>query len=339
MLELIKTLCKASGVSGDEGEVRDIIRRRAGSCGGEISEDALGNLIVKKKGETGLSVMLCAHMDEVGIIVTGITDDGYIKFACAGGIDRRVLAGKRVFFGRTPGVIGCQAVHLLKGAARDAIPDCDDMYVDIGAENKDAAEKLLSVGDTGAFENCILEFGDGFIGAKALDDRLGCAVLLKLLEEDWPFELNLAFTVQEEVGARGAFAAAFSLKPDIALVIEATTAADIPGVPEGKRVCELGKGGVIPFMDGGAVYDRGLFNMLTKAADREGLSWQTKKYISGGTDAQAVQRSRGGVKTLAISAPVRNLHSPSCVGKISDFESVYALSRLFLTENGAVYGV
>ena len=343
MLDLLKKLCAASGVSGDEGEVRELIRTYAEKYADEISEDVLGNLIVTKRGvrRVNKKVMLCAHMDEVGVIVTAMTDDGYVKFACAGGIDRRVLVGKRVFFGknRVPGIVGCGAVHLLKGSEREKVPKTDDMYIDIGADSKEAAQKLVDIGDTGAFCSDILEFGDGFIRAKALDDRIGCAVMLSLLENGLPIDVTLVFTAQEEVGARGAAAAAYTVAPDISLILEATTAADLPEVSGAKRVCELGQGGVVPFMDGGTVYDRELFDMITAAADRERIVWQTKKYISGGTDAQAVQRSRGGVKTLAVSAPVRNLHSPACVGKISDIEGVYKLARLFLDEIGVRYGV
>ena len=343
MLSLIKLLCAASGVSGDEGEVRDIIRAHAEKFADEITEDALGNLIVTKRGEkrSEKKIMLCAHMDEVGVIATAITDDGYVKFACAGGIDRRVLVGKRVFFGKNhvPGIIGSGAVHLLSSAERGKVPKIDDMYIDIGADSIEAAQMLLEIGDTGAFDADILEFGDGFIRAKALDDRVGCAVMLSLLENGLPIDATLVFTVQEEIGARGATTAAFTVAPDISLILEGTTAADLPDITGGKRVCELGKGGVVPFMDGGAVYDRELYDMLTKAADREGIAWQTKKYISGGTDAMAVQRSRGGVKTLGIAAPVRNLHSPACVVKTSDLDDTMALAKLFLNEIGARYGV
>ena len=343
MVELLKKLCAASGVSGDEGEVRELIRACAAKYADELTEDVLGNLIVTKRGtkRSEKKIMLCAHMDEVGLFATAINDDGYVKFACAGGIDRRVLIGKRVFFGknRVPGIIGSSAVHLIGDAARSSVPKTDDMYIDIGADSKEAAQKLVEIGDTGAFCGETLEFGDGFLRAKALDDRVGCAVMLQLLEGELPVDATFVFTVQEEVGARGAAAAAFTVAPDISLILEATTAADLPEVPDGKRVCELGCGGVVPFMDGGTVYDRELYDMLTAAADREKIAWQTKKYIAGGTDAQVIQRSRGGVKTLAIAAPVRNLHSPACVGKISDIEGVLVLVRLFMDEIGARYGL
>jgi endoglucanase len=336
MLETLKTLCAASGVSGDEREARDIIRRRAEPFADEITCDALGNLIVTKRGErrAASKIMLCAHMDEVGVIITHITSDGFLKFAFSGGVDRRVALGKRVFFGknRVPGIVGVKPYHMLEGAERDKIPELDFLHIDIGASSREEAEKLVSLGDTGAFDASIFEFGDGFIKAKAIDDRFGCAVMLKLLEESPPVDCTFVFTVQEEVGARGAAAAAFAVQPDIALIIEATTAADLPGVPEGKRVCALGGGAVSPFMDGGAVYDRALWLLIKELAERGGVPWQTKTYISGGTDAQAVQRAGRGARVAALAAPVRNLHSPACVAKISDMEAVLTLAGAFLAE-------
>lgn len=342
MLDLLKELTAASGVSGDESAVRELICAHAKPYADEIFTDVMGNLIVTKRGErrSEKKVMLCAHMDEVGVIATHITDTGFVKFACVGGIDRRVLAGKRVYFGkdRVAGIIGCRAIHLTPAAERDKVTKVDDMYIDIGASTREAAEKLVVPGDTGAFDDIFREFGDGYVRAKAIDDRIGCAVMLKLLAAQLPIDCTFVFTVQEEVGARGAAIASNRVKPDVALVLEATTAADMPGVAENKRVCSLGGGAVIPFMDGGAIYDRELYNMLTAACDRDGITWQTKQYISGGTDAQVVQRSNSGVQTIAISAPIRNLHSPSCVGKVSDLDAVMAAAQVFLAEMGAQYG-
>lgn len=334
MLDLLKKLCAASGVSGDEREVREVILALAGPHADSIRTDAMGNLIVEKRGARGAKkrVMVCAHMDEVGVIATHITDDGYIKFACVGGIDRRVLIGTRVFFGaeRIAGVIGSRAVHLMSASEREAVPKVEDMYIDIGAESREDAEKLVAIGDTATFSPVAHDFGDGYLAAKAIDDRLGCAAMLELLRDELPVDVTFVFTVQEEVGARGATAATFAVEPEVALVLESTTAADLPDVSEGKTVCKVGGGAVIPFMDGGTIYDRELWAALTSAATERGIAWQTKQYISGGTDAQVVQKSRAGVATIAVSAPVRNLHSPLCVGKTTDFDAVLACARLFL---------
>jgi endoglucanase len=341
MLDTIKSLCALNGVSGTEDSVRDYLKARISKFAAEIKTDVMGNLIVFKKGEKTpkKTVMLCAHMDEVGVIVTGITDDGFLKFDCVGGIDRRVLIGKTVYIGDSSifGVIGNKAVHLVKKEDRDKIPQLDDMYIDIGAKDKSEAAQLVSLGDTGAFDPSVIEFGDGFLKAKALDDRAGCAVLLKLIESELPVDCTFAFTVQEEVGTRGAAIASFRVMPDIALIVENTTAADLPSVPSSKKVCSVGKGVVIPFMDKATIYNRELYNMLTALAEKNNIPWQTKSMVAGGTDAGTVQRSRAGVMTAGIAAPVRNLHSPSDVACVRDLEGMYRLAELFLIEIGDKY--
>jgi len=334
MLETLKSLCTLSGVSGSEDEVREYIIEIAKKHTDEIKTDTLGNVIVFKKGKKTPKekLVLCAHMDEVGVIITSITDDGYLKFAKAGGFDNRVVLGKAVVIGKekVPGVIGCKAIHLVKTKDREKPMEPEDMYIDIGAKDRKEAEALISLGDTGAFDEDIREFGDGYIKAKAIDDRFGCAVLLELIESDLPVDCTFAFTVQEEVGLRGAFAAAYSIQPDIALIVEGTTAADLPSASENKKVCKVGCGPVIPFMDGGAIYNKEIRGILIDIADDNKIPWQTKTYVAGSTDGAVFQKTRSGIKATAIAAPVRNLHSPACVGKISDMEAVMKLVRLFL---------
>jgi putative aminopeptidase FrvX len=341
MLDTLKALCALNGVSGMEDDVREYIISRAAPYADDIKTDVMGNLIVFKKGRRAPSktVMLCAHMDEVGVIITDFTDDGYLKFACVGGIDRRVIIGKTIYLGknRVFGVIGNKAIHLVKKGERDTIAHTEDMYIDIGAKSREEAEKLVSHGDTGAFDNTVLEFGGGYLKAKAIDDRVGCAVLIQLIESELPIDCTFVFTTQEEVGTRGVFGAAFRAAPDIALVVEGTTAADLPGVSSARKVCSTGKGVVIPFMDGGTIYNRELYGLLTGLAEKHGIPWQTKSVISGGTDAAAIQRSRSGVMTAAIAAPIRNLHSPACVGCTADFKSVCRLAALFLDAMGEQY--
>ncbi|MDR0491595.1 MAG: M42 family peptidase [Oscillospiraceae bacterium] len=339
MLDDLKNLCALSGVSGNEDEVRDYILSRVNGCSDDVTVDSMGNVIVYKKGDRvpAKKIMLCAHMDEVGVIVTRITDDGYLKFAMIGGVDSRVIAGKAVVFGRDRvfGVIGCKAAHLVKGKERDKTVDVEDLFIDIGAKNREEAEKFVSIGDAGAFEGEAREFGDGFLKAKAIDDRFGCAVLLALIESRLPVDCIFAFTVQEEVGLRGACPAAYRASPDIALIVEATTAADLPSVSDNKKVCRVGSGAVVPFMDKGTIYDRELYGTIINIAEKNEIPWQTKNVVAAATDGASVQRSRMGVKTAAIAAPVRNLHSPSCVVKISDMEAVSRLTRLSLYELGA----
>ena len=334
MLELLKDLCALNGVSGDEDRVRDFLRAQAEPLANSVRTDAIGNLIVFKRGKksTGSKVMLAAHMDEVGVIVTRITDEGFLKFDFVGGVDRRVTIGKPVVIGlsRVPGVIGLKAIHLVSREEEKQVPKTDSLYIDIGAKDREAAEKLVSLGDYGAFVCAPEEFGEGLFKAKAIDDRVGCAVLLELLREDLPLDVTFAFTAQEEVGTRGAFGAAFSVTPEIALVLETTTAADLPGVEDHRRVCAPGRGPVISYMDGGTVYDRGLFETLRDLAEQNGIPWQTKEYIAGGNDARTIQRTKAGVRVAALSAAVRYLHAPASVGSVADFGNILKLTRLFL---------
>lgn len=334
MIELLKELCAISGPSGREERVRDYIEAYAKPYADEMLTDPMGNLHVFRKGvNSSRTLMVCAHMDEVGLIVTGITDDGYLKFDFVGGVDRRVVIGKRVWMGEhnIPGIIGVKAYHLCKGEADKVVPPVNALYVDIGAESRAEAEKFISLGDVGCFDPDVFEFG-GMLKAKALDDRLGCAVCMKLLEQQPPCDTWFVFTCQEEVGARGAGTAAFRIKPDAALILEATTAADLPGIPAHKTICKPGNGVVIPFMDRNTIYNRKFYDGMTRLADANGIQWQTKQMIAGGTDACNIQRSRAGVPVVGLAAALRNIHSPACVGSIADFEGVYKLAGLFMEE-------
>lgn len=334
MIETVKTLCALSGVASFEDPVREYLMEQAKPYADEMRVDALGNLIVFKKGakSTGNKLMLCAHMDEVGLIIKRITDEGYLKFAPIGGIDRRVLLGKRVFVGwnRVPGIIGLKAVHLTTAEERGKVPRLEEYYLDIGAKDKEEAESLVELGDFAVFDNECLEFGNGMFKAKAIDDRVGCAVMLKMLQRDLPMDCVFAFTVQEEVGTRGAFGAAFSVTPEIALVLETTTAADLPGIKGQKRVCAPGQGPVISLMDGGTIYDKELFQLMCDTADSIGIPWQVKHYIAGGNDSRVIQRTKGGVRVAGLSAAVRYLHAPTSVGATKDFEQMLTLTAAFV---------
>lgn len=334
MIETLKTLCSLSGVSSFEDPVRDYLMEQARPYADSMRVDNLGNLIIFKKGAktTGNKLMLCAHMDEVGLLVRQITDDGYLKFSPVGGIDRRVLIGKRVFVGwnRVPGIVGLKAVHLTTAEERDKVPRLKEFYLDIGAKDREEVESLVSLGDFAVFDNECLEYGNGMFKAKAIDDRVGCAVMLKLLRRELPMDCTFAFTVQEEVGTRGAFGAAFAVTPEIALVLETTTAADLPGVKGQKRVCAPGHGPVISLMDGGTIYDKELFRLMCDCADRAGIPWQVKHYIAGGNESKAIQRTKTGVRVAGLSAAVRYLHAPTSVGSVRDFEQMLELAAAFV---------
>lgn len=336
MLETVKKLCALSGVSGWEDDVRDYILERALPYADETATDPMGNLYIFKKGAVTLEkpVMICAHMDEVGGIVTGIAEDGFLRFDFVGGVDRRVVLGKRVTVGPSavPGVIGMKPIHLTTGEERTSVPRLEDLTVDIGAENAEKAGAAVSLGDRIVFDNTVYEFGDGFIKAKALDDRTGCAAMLKVLEQDLPVDTWFVFSVQEEVGCRGAAVAASRIEPGFAIVLEGTTAADMAGTAKGKEVCFLGKGVVIPFMDKGTIYAHDIWKYVTDIAEKNGIPWQTKGMIAGGTDAMSIQRRGSGAGVITMSAPLRNIHSPASVGKISDLELMPKMCLCLLEE-------
>ena len=334
MMNQLKTLCELNGVSGNEDVVRAYIMERVRPYADSIRTDVMGNLIVMKKGAKSAPnhLMLSAHMDEVGLIVSHITDEGYLKFQFVGGVDRRVTIGKPVTIGdgNVAGVIGLKAYHLVSREEEKTIPPASSFYIDIGAKDKAEAESMVGVGDYGSFVCQSEETAQGHIRAKAIDDRLGCAIMMELLKQELPMDVTFAFTVQEEVGLRGAFTAAFAITPKISLVLEATTAADLPSVPNRQKVCKVGGGAVISYMDNGAIYDRGLFELLRDAANERDIAWQTKEYISGGNDSRTIQRTKEGVRVAVISAPVRYLHAPASVASVTDISGCYALAEEFI---------
>jgi endoglucanase len=274
-------------------------------------------------------------MDEVGFLVKRITDEGYLRFGCIGGFDRRVLPGRRVSVGpdKHPGVIGLKAYHLRDREGEEKPPDVEDLYIDLGARDRAEAEAMAAPGDVCAFHSPPADFGDGWIRAKALDDRAGCACLIRLLTETRPaLDTWTVFTVQEEVGARGAHAAGQALAPDLALVVESTTAAEQPDLPPHKQVCHLGGGAVVPVMDRGTVYDAALVRRLIAAAETAGVPWQYKEFLAGGTDAGALHLSRCGVPTAALALPVRYLHSAHSLADAADLTHLYTLLRTFVAQ-------
>ncbi|MGN0570868.1 MAG: M42 family metallopeptidase [Candidatus Fimenecus sp.] len=327
---MLKTLCTLNGTSGREDAVRDYILTQLPETV-TYKTDALGNLLVEKTGKARSKnkVALFAHMDEVGFIITYITDDGFLKFAPVGGVDARAVFGKAVTVGARaiPGVVGGKAVHQLTKDEKDSVPEIENMLIDIGATTKTEAESLVSLGDIAYFRSEYVEFGDDFVKAKAIDDRAGVQILLDMLRADLPYDMTFCFTVQEEIGTRGATAATFTVRPDYALVVESTTAADLPEVSGHKQVCKVGGGAVVSFMDRGTVYDKALYDFARALAVEKQIPCQTKTMIAGGNDAAAVHKTAGGVKTLAISVPCRYIHSGACVANKKDMESVADLTK------------
>ena len=328
---MLKDLCLLNGASGDEKSVREfIISQIKDYC--EYKTDNLGSVIAFKKGKKAPKnkIMLCAHMDEVAFIVTDITDDGYLKFSPVGGIDPRVTVGRRVTVNGINGVIGLKPVHLLNDEEKSKAPKFKELFIDIGATDKDDALKFVHLGDYAYFSSEYYEIGDGFLKAKALDDRVGCMLLIELIKSNLEYDTYFCFNVQEEVGLRGAACTSYSVQADISIVLESTTAGDLCGVTGGDRVCVLGNGPVVSFMDGRTVYDSELYKFAMKTAEENGIAVQTKTAIAGGNDAGAVQTSGKGSRVMAISLPCRYIHSPSSVCKLSDIDGMRKLIKEIL---------
>lgn len=342
-IKLLQALCEAFGPSGCEDNVRALIQEQIdGDCDG-YTVDRAGNLIARIKGR-GLDyngadprrILLSAHMDEVGLMIREITEEGYLKFGNVGGIDPRVLCGRHVLVGddrrRISGVIASKAIHLQTPEERAKATPIHKMYIDIGAKDREDAARLVSVGDYAVFDSDFVTFGkDGrAIKAKALDDRAGCATLIEVMRDlhrnpcDLPFDVYFAFTCCEEVGISGANVAAFNVRPDTAIVLEATGVNDLPGAGR-NRVSVQGEGGTLSICDRGTVYDMGFVNFARQTAEEKGIKCQLKQAFTGGTDAAHIQRALTGVRVLGLSLPTRYIHSASCVALYEDHESVIAL--------------
>ena len=331
--ELLKRLCLINGTSGDEDKVREfIISEIKDHC--EYSVDPLGNIIARKKGRASAKnkVMVSAHMDEVGLIVTSVKSDGTLTLSAVGGIDPRVVVGRQIRVGNSGicGVIGSKAVHNLSDEEKKTAPKFSSIYADIGAKDREEAEKYVLPGDRVYFQSEFSVSEDGFIQGKAIDDRFGCAVMIEMIKSELPYDCVFTFVVQEEVGLRGSRTAAYTVDPDFAIVLEATTAADIPLASGEKRCCELGKGAVVSYMDRSTIYDKELYRLSRETASQIGAGWQTKTMVAGGNDSGAIHISNGGVRTIAISAPCRYLHSPVCAVRLSDLEDCQKLASAML---------
>ncbi|MBR4082593.1 MAG: M42 family peptidase [Clostridia bacterium] len=330
----LKQLTEINGVSGHEQALRRALLEELKKYDVTTSIDRMGNVIAvkKSKNENAKRVLVTAHMDEVGLIVTSATEDGFLRVLPAGGVDPRVIISKRVLVGddNLPGIIGAMAIHLQSASDRERVLGYSDIYVDIGAKDKDEAEAKAPKGTYIAFDTDYVEYGDGFVCAKALDDRVGCFNLLRLLEDEYPCDVIAAFTSEEEVGCRGGKGAAFGQAPDIGIALEGTTCNDLGNVPETLQVCNAGKGVCVSFMDGSSIVNRELFRQTLDVAEKNGIACQVKRAVAGGNEGGVMQRARGGIPTVMLSVPCRYIHSPSSVVKYSDVDSQLDLIKALL---------
>ncbi len=324
MIDTLHRLSQIHGPSGYEFRVAEAIKKEIADLPCEVFCDRIGNVIATVKGtDSSKKLMISAHMDEVGFMVNRIDDDGYLHFSAVGGIDDRVLCGRRVVLlgttGDIKGVITSKPIHLQTAKERAESTPKDKMYIDIGAADREDAEKYVAVGDYGTFDSEFVFFGKDKknIKSKALDDRLGCALMIELIrdaaEKKLGYDVCFAFSTREEIGLSGATVAANIIEPDMAIVLETTAIADIADVPESTRVAYVGEGGVLSIADRGTIYNREFFNLALDTAKKNDIKCQVKKYVSGGNDAAHIHKSTSGVKCIALSAPTRYLHSATCV--------------------------
>jgi endoglucanase len=335
---LLEKLSNARGVSGNEAEVREILIDAIKDRVDEYRVDTIGNLITLKKAKgarpsaslrmrSALKVMLAAHMDEVGLMIVHHESNGHLRFAKVGGIDDRVLPSKVVLIGKDkiPGVIGVKPIHLLKQKEREQVMDVDSMTIDIGAKTKEEAQGAVKIGDYATFATEFAEMGDGLVKGKALDDRAGCTVLAEILKREYPFDVYGVFTAQEEVGARGAWVAAYAIEPDYAFALEGTVCDDSPKEKDVSPVTRIGAGPAITIADNSMIADRRLVNLLVETAKENRIPYQFKQAIAGGTDAGRIALTKEGVPSAVVAVPARYIHSPVSLLSKQDFENTIAL--------------
>ncbi len=327
-LELLERLSNAVAVSGDEREVRAIVLEEIQPFADEVRVDALGNVLAVRHAQTEnpLRVMLAAHMDEVGFILVEEEEGGWYRFEVIGGVDPRVLVGKPVLVGKDhlPGVIGARPIHLTTPDERKNALTVEQLRIDLGNENG----KKVKAGERAAFATRFRQAGPSLVG-KALDDRLGVAILIELMKNPPPnVELLAAFTVQEEVGLRGAKVAAYAFNPDAAIAIDATPANDLPlwdGEENSRYNTRLGDGPAIYVADAATLSDPRLIRHLIRTAEEIGIPYQIRQPGGGGTDAGAIHKQREGIPTVSVSVPVRYAHTPALQARLLDWENTLSL--------------
>ncbi len=319
MFDLVRKLSDAFGVSGNEEEIRAVITEEIKDKVDDIYTDTLGNLIAVKKG-TGRKIMLDAHMDEIGVMATFIDDNGFIRFSNLGWVYQYFALGQKVRFKN--GTIGSVFYEEKLDDMKNL--KLSRMYIDIGAKNKEEAEKKVRIGDTACFVGDAVQTGDMII-SKALDNRSGCAVLIKVIQNlpETDNELYFVFTVQEELGLRGARTAAYQIQPDIAIAIDVTDTGDTPECHPMAVKC--GAGPTIKIKDSSLICHPEVKRLLEDAAKEIGIPYQYEVLESGGTDVGAIHTAVGGVPSGAVSIPCRYIHSPVETASLSDMENAVKL--------------
>lgn len=332
---VLEELSNLHGVSGDEKAVRELI---LSSIQGNTSShlvDKIGNLIASKKSHTDKtqphSVLLCAHMDEVGFFISGITTEGSLKFQLVGGIDTRMLVSKSVISSSgVVGVIGSKAIHLQKTEERNKSIPIDELYIDIGAASKEEAEKTIRIGSYFTFQSSFSAFGQNYLKGKALDDRAGCSIIIDLLQDAYPCDLVAAFTVQEEIGLRGSKVISNYLSADLAIIIEATSAVDYDEDYHNDWSVRLNEGPACSLMDSATLYKGAYIDKIVQLARKHSIPIQFRRSTTAANDAGNIHQARSGIPTITLSLPCRNIHTMHSIISKQDYMNCVALIKLLL---------
>ena len=332
--ENLQKLSDACGVTGRENQARDLMIELLTPYADEVRVDKLENVVAVKKGKAQApKIMLAAHMDEVGLMVKTITKDGFLQFAKMGGIDDRILPAQRVTVfsrkGTFPGIVGSKPPHIQKEEERKKVLAYDDLFIDVGAENRDATLAMgIAVGDPVGFDIKYTALANDVAIGKAFDNRAGCVTLIEAMKmlKETDYTIYAVGTVQEEVGLRGAGTAAFSLDPDLAIALDVTIAGDTPGVREFDTSVKMGKGPALTITDSGLITSSKILRWLVDSAEQEKIPYQIEAGLMGSTDAARISLSRQGIPCGNISIPTRYIHSPVGMVNLKDIENCAKLT-------------
>ncbi len=313
-VNLLKEICETPGAPGFEHQIRQLILERIKDDVDECQVDAVGNILAVRRGQEDKRVLVAAHMDEISFIVTHIDDEGFLRFHTLGGFDPKTLTAQRVIVhGRRDliGVMGSKPIHLMSPEERNKVPQTGDYFIDLGLE-KVEVEEWVSIGDPVTRERTLIEMGD-CINSKSLDNRVSVFILIETLKrlkgKTLPYDLHAVFTVQEEVGLRGAMVASHQINPHFGLALDVTIAYDVPGAKPHEMVSKLGKGAAIKIMDASVICDPRMVRYLKKIAGDHQIPWQPEILTAGGTDTAGLQRAgKNGSISGAISIPCRHVH-------------------------------
>lgn len=334
MKDILEKLSNAAGVSGFEGNIREIITNEVKDHVDEIETDNMGNLIMVKKGkDDGKKIMLAAHMDEIGLMVRHIDKEGFIKFSKIGGINDQMLLNQEVYIhtdnGKVLGVLGSKPPHRMKASEKRKPVEYENMFIDIGAKDKEEAEKIVNVGDVATINREFSTLRGSIVAGKAFDNRVGCLVLIEVMKRiKSDATIYAVGTVQEEVGLKGARTSAFKINPDLAIALDVTISGDHPGIKEDEAPAKLGGGPAVILTDAsgrGIITHPKVKKLLIDAAEKEEIPYQLEVSEGGTTDATAIHLTREGIPTGVLSAPTRYIHTPVEVVDMDDIENTVKL--------------